>query len=118
MTKMPYYLADTLFKGAEVSSAFANSRKNIMEADNWIESFRASMDSIATTIRKNTSSSVAQEFENTLNRRLQFLIEKSRAHGLYYEAEKSGNMYWREKKGSADLGRIIQSLSPFSSAIR
>lgn len=117
-TNMPYYLADTLFKGAEVASAFANSRKNIMEADNWIESFRASMDSIASTIRKNTSSSVAQEFENTLNRRLQSLIEKSRAHGLYYEAEKSGNMYWREKKGSADLGRIIQSLSPFSFSVR
>lgn len=115
---MPYYLADTLFKGAEVASAFANSRKNIMEADNWIESFRASMASIASTIRKNTASTVAQEFENALNRRLQALIEKSRAHGLYYDAERSGNMYWREKKGSADLGRIIQSLSPFSSAVK
>ena len=117
-TNMPYFLADTLFKGAEVASSFARSRKDIMEADNWIESFRASMDSIASTIRKNTASSVAQEFENTLNRRLQSLIEKSRAHGLYYEAEKAGNMYWREKKGSADLGRIIQSLSPFSSAVK
>lgn len=117
-TNLPYFLADTLFKGAEVASAFARSRKDIMEADNWLESFRASMDSIASTIRKNTASSVAQEFENTLNRRLQALIEKSRAHGLYYEAEKTGNLYWREKTGSADLGRIIQSLSPFSSAAR
>lgn len=117
-TNMPYFLADTLFKGAEVASSIARSRKDIMEADNWIESFRASMDSIASTIRKNTASSVAQEFENTLNRRLKSLIEKSRAHGLYYEAEKAGNLYWREKNGSADLGRIVQSLSPFSSAVR
>lgn len=117
-TNMPYFLADTLFKGAEVASSMARSRKDIMEADNWLESFRASMDSIASTIRKNTASSVAQEFENMLNRRLKSLIEKSRSHGLYYEAEKAGNMYWREKKGSADLGRIIQSLSPFSSAVR
>lgn len=117
-TNMPYYLADTLLKGAEVASSFANSRKSIMEADNWIESFRSSMSSIASTIRRNTSSSVAQEFENAINRRLESLIEKSRAYGLYYEAEKSGNMYWREKKGSADLGRIIQSLSPFSSAVK
>lgn len=117
-TNMPYYLADTLFKGAEVASSFANSRKSIMEADNWIESFRASMDSIASTIRKNVASSVAQEFENMLNRRLKSLIEKSRAHGLYYEAEKAGNMYWREKKGSAELGRIVQSLSPFFFAIK
>lgn len=117
-TNMPYFLADTLFKGAEVASTFARSRKDIMEADNWLESFRASMDSIASTIRKNTASSVAQEFENMLNRRLQGLIEKSRAHGLYYEAEKAGNLYWREKTGSADLGRIIQSLSPFSSAAK
>lgn len=117
-TNMPYFLADTLFKGAEVASSLARSRKDIMEADNWIESFRASMDSIASTIRKNTASSVAQEFENMLNRRLESLIEKSRAHGLYYEAEKAGNMYWREKRGSADLGRIIQSLSPFSSAVK
>lgn len=115
-TNMPYFLADTLFKGAEVASAFARSRKDIMEADNWIESFRASMDSIASTIRKNTASSVAQEFENMLNRRLQALIEKSRTNGLYYEAEKAGNLYWREKTGSADFGRILHSLSPFSSA--
>ena len=73
------------------------------------------MQSIASTIRKNASSSVAQEFENAVNRRLQALILKSRSHGLQYEAEKSGNLYWREKKGSADLGRIIQSLSPFGS---
>lgn len=117
-TNMPYFLADTLVKGAEVASAFARSRKDVMEADNWIESFRSSMDSIASTIRKNTASSVAQEFENMLNRRLQFLIEKSRANGFYYEAERAGNLYWREKKGSADLGRIIQSLSPFSSAAK
>lgn len=114
-TNMPYYLADTLLKGAEVSATFARSRKDIYEADNWMESFRASMQSIASTIRKNASSSVAQEFENAINRRLQALILKSRSHGLYYDAEKSGNLYWREKKGSADLGRIIQSISPFGS---
>lgn len=114
-TNMPYYLADTLFKGAEVASSFAKSRKDIYEADNWLESFRASMSSISSTIRKNVSSSTAQEFENSINRRLEALIVKSRSHGLYYEAEKSGNLYWREKKGSADLGRIIQSISPFGS---
>lgn len=131
-TSTPYYLADVLVKAAEVEmalehsetsryqrySAQSRSRIDRMEADTWMQSFRSTMNAIASQIRERNGSAEYREFENSLNRRLADLIQRSRSNKLYYESERDKSLYWRERKGTAELGRTIQSISPFGSTVK
>ncbi|UCS96104.1 MAG: DNA pilot protein [Microviridae sp.] len=122
---LPTYLADVILKGAEIESAWYardsnkyNSRKLRVEADNWEDQFRLSLESIRADIRAKSASTEFQEFTNKLNRRLENLIYQRMTNENFYESRRYGNLYWEEKKGVSPLGRIIHSISPFSSVVK
>lgn len=124
---MPYYLADTIIKGAQVGIEMENrlsSRYNRQSARaragiaqnefvNWLESFRNSMEAVRSQIRKNNSSARADEIENDINESVIEAIRNSRFHRNAYEANLYKHMHGEERLGLGSLGRIVGYISPF-----
>ncbi|UCS96097.1 MAG: DNA pilot protein [Microviridae sp.] len=132
----PLYMADAIRTGAELALQFENissvrlnsklmeqrinltrhqSRITKAEADTYFQSLKATLANVWSQVRKNSSSTDAQNFENSVNKELKdFIISHRRSMYTNQTARNRGEEAW-ENAGGAAFARFISSISPFTS---
>lgn len=125
---LPRFLADNIMFAAQAATQFEvksrtraearNARLNTAllnnEVQNWTERFRATLDDIRAGIRRNESSSDAQDFENDINRMLRDNIIDTRIGEYNYKSGEYKRMNRGFNRGTRTVSEILNVLVPWS----
>nr|UCS96054.1 MAG: DNA pilot protein [Microviridae sp.] len=99
-------------KGQEYKTARQRYRITKAEADSYFDVLKANLANIWSSVRKNSSSSEAQDFENSVNKYLEEYIREHRRASYDYQINRDRNQRGFERNGVSNLGRLIGAISP------
>ncbi|UCS96065.1 MAG: DNA pilot protein [Microviridae sp.] len=129
----PLYMADAIKTGVDIALQFENLsgarvgnalkgeeykiarhryRITKAEADSYIDVLKANLANVWSSVRKNSSSAEAQEFENSVNKYLKDYIREQRRMSYDYQINRDHNQRAFERNGIANVGRFINAISP------